>query len=81
MSIMNQAELPRRGGLRAPVHGVFTCAHLVVNVDVRNLMPLVPGACRDAGCAYQMRGDYALPPAAMLQDVYNLAQRSVVLSA
>jgi hypothetical protein len=43
--------------------------------------PLVPGACRDAGCAYQMRGDYALPPAAVLQDVYSLVQRSVAVSA
>ena len=45
------------------------------------LWPLCPfetavkGACHAAGCAYQMRADYALPPAAVLQDVYNLADR------
>lgn len=35
----------------------------------------VRGTCRAAGCGYQMRADYALPPAAILQDVYNLVDR------
>lgn len=35
----------------------------------------VRGACRDAACAFQMRADYALPPSAVLQDVYNLVDR------
>lgn len=34
------------------------------------------GACHNDGCPFQMARDYALPPQAALQDVYDLAARS-----